>query len=346
MIDTIRLKIPLTPIILLAFQNKYCQSVVSNIGYGTKYFAPLIVPPFGEQLAVIKGADYPGRMNMYFYVEGSLPRVAFGENVRLLHPSSLSFLLKRIETALVEQFGDVPAWQTWEVQRLDLVYAWKYASGADAIQALEFLKYQVYKEKNKHTYKETVTFAGKSFSVTFYLKEAEFRKFGYKRLVDKGNQELADKTLAISTNMLRYEIRMHKTKLFSLCKKKSKEKLLCKDICDLPIEWYYHVLADCRKELLRTKNNFFTSDQEALQKLLKIHGRQKGLRLFFFWKVYYLKEEHIIPMVKKAYNSTVLYKNFKDLEEAGVGIPHITSSPQVESIPSPHAPVARATEQD
>ncbi len=333
MIDTIKLKIPLTPLILLSIQDKCFKEMSERgSGKGTKLFSHLIVPPENRILTVIKDYDYPipGKKvpnpdkesptkyiyyktqqhpNMYFYVEGSLPKLEYGENVRLLYPQQLPAIFRRIEEALKVQYGDVPSWERWEVQRIDPVYEWRYADGEESNRVLAFLETLEYKrKKGKLSYEgESVIFVGRAFSIKFYLKEPELKKHS------KG---ISEEILQLSKGVVRYELKLHKSKLVTLFKDKS-----IKTIDILNLQWYYDILNDCLSELLRNKNKVSSSDEEAAKKLLDCYAKAKAFRLFYFWKTYYSRDNHIKKFLKKNNSSTTLLRNFKALEYACVGVP-------------------------
>jgi len=218
MIDTIKIKIPLTPLILLAIQKKSFKELTEP-GRGVKMFSNLVLNPDGGNLIVVKDFDHPFRKknfpsnpNMVFYLEGSLPKIVYGENVHLLYPSQLPSLFKNIEKALNVQYGAVPSWENWEIQRVDAVYAWKIDDQQKMLRMLEFLGSLEYpRKKGKLSYEgESVTFVGRAYSIKFYSKEPEFIKHGYRELKYKGSDELAENALQLSQGVIRYEAKFHR----------------------------------------------------------------------------------------------------------------------------------------
>ena len=356
MIDTIKIKLPLTPFILLAIQKNAVQELGAP-GKGVKLFSRLSIPPDNRTLTIIKDMDrqfsktQSSSANRNFYLEGSLPKIMYGENVRLLYPSQLPTLFKRNENALIEQYGDIPSWEKWEVQRLDIVYAWKYDNQEQALQVLNFLEKLDYpRKKAKHTYdNETVIFGGRSYSVKFYLKQPEFLKHGFKELHDKGYPELANEAMALSEGVVRYEIKINKSKLISLFNKST-----IRTVDLLYLDWYFQIQSEVLSELLHNRNKVSTSDDEAILKLSSVYKKDKAMRLFLFWKTYYSKDNHIKKFLKKNHNPSTLLRNFKDLSSAGVGVPTGDSPiPYDFSIPNKNVvntdfyfPVAPATEND
>lgn len=355
MIDTVKFKIPLTPLILAAITRKP-KTVINSPEYGMKIFTALTVPPLNNTLSVFK--DYEPKFKdklkdphgIYFYLEGSLPKLEYGENINLLYPSQVVPLLRRIEIALIDQYGDVPHWELWEVQRIDICYAWKFSHREEAMRVLEFLKTLEYKGKNKYEHKTSLSFGSRTFNPKFYLKEPEFKRYGYKELVADNREYYAKQVEELSKGVLRYEVRVNKPHFITLFKKKN---MYGKDLVGLDTQWYYQLLNEKLFELLRNNNSFSISDEQAIITLMDSYKKQKADRLFLLWKVFYLQESHIKKLIKKYFSSSTLLRDFTDIKNAGVGIPHINNSlPFDLSIPSkyvvtpePEAPFAPATEQ-
>jgi len=117
---------------------------------------------------------------------------------------------------------------------------------------------------------------------------------------------------------------------------------------------FIDVLNDSLSELLHNRNRISSSDEDAISKLIKIFNKEKSMRLFNFWKTYYSKDNHIKKLLKKNNSSKTFLRNFKDLNEAGVGVPTGDSEiPFDFSIPNINVvntdisfPVALATEKE
>jgi hypothetical protein len=353
MIDTIRLKLPLTPLILRQIHESSKKEILTP-GIGQKFFAPLVIKPHNRELTIIKEYDLllikkPSK-SMYFYVEGSIPNLEQGENVRLFDPQKLPDVFMRIEAALIDQYGAVPPWREWEVQRVDPVYAWKFPNKGDAAKVLDFFQTLLYSRKKKRTYgDETVIFLGPSFSIQLYLKELEFKKHGYKKLIELGEIELANRTLELSREVLRYEIRMFKGKLQTSLG--GKKIITCNDILDPA--WYINILNESLTKLLKTPNQNNSSDLEAIFKLKKTYKQEKATRLFYFWTSYYSDEKRR-KIITQNVDPTTISRSMKEISDAGVGIPSFDDvSKGIElTIPSENvvnpvsASVAIATEHD
>lgn len=341
MIDTIRVRAPIPSYVFSAIEDKKTVSINST-GL-MKLLGVFTVPPFNSTVSV-STRDYK-----YVYLETSLPKTAYGHNVKLLYPLEIPTILKRIEITFIQEFGEIPHWQEWEVQRLDACYAWKYDTQEEAVKILNFMNSLEYPDKDKHYYpNETVTFGGRSFSITFYIKNKEFIKYGFNKLKKNDFLKLAEEIEEFSRGVLRFEVRLFKPKLKALL---GKEIINPNDILNL--EFYYNILNACLVTALRNSNRNSISDYDALEKL-KIYKSSIALRLFCFWRTYYLIEPHIKTLIKANTASTSISRNMQAISEAGVGIPEAYCPLPFElSIPSkfavtpePLAPVAPATEQD
>jgi hypothetical protein len=351
MIDTIRIKIPLTPLILRQIHEVNRRQITSP-GLGQKFFAPLVVSPHNRELMIIKDYDFlsirRASKSMHFYVEGSIPNLEYGENVSLFYVENLPDVFTRIEKALIDQYGDVPPWRTWEVQRVDPVYAWKFRNKGDAAKILAFFRTLLYPQKDKWTYgDETIVFKGKTFSIQFYLKEPEFKKHGFNKLIKLGDKEFADEIFELSKEVLRFEIRMFQGKLQTSM---GKTIITCNDILDP--SWYIKILNEHLTKLLKTPNRNISLDFDAILKLKKTYKYEKALRLFFFWKAYYL-DEKTKKLIIENINPTTISRNMRDLSSTGIGIPRFEDiSPNIKlSIPSEYvvnqnASIAEAMEHD
>jgi II/X family phage/plasmid replication protein len=77
-------------------------------------------------------------------------------------------------------------------------------------------------------------------------------------------------------------------------------------------------LKDKFNKLLKFDSLEFMQLDAILKKLLKEYGKRKGMRLFHFYRDYYgneLKQSQI----KKHYSRYTIYRNIRDLTQAGIG---------------------------
>ena len=300
----------------------------------------LLIPPY-DAIVTVSTQDFK-----YVYLEASLPKIAYGHNVKLLYPYEIPATLQKIATAFTKQYGDIDSWEKWEVQRIDPCYAWKFDTTDEAVKVLRFIRTLEYPMKSEHWYRdETMTFGGRSFSITFYVKQPEFRK-QYKKLLKAGFTKEAEEGLALSNGVLRYEIRMFKAKLSKVI---GRETIYCKDLFN--VNFFYNALNACLTTTLHNANRTSLIDEEALRKF-QVFDMDKLLRLFCFWKTYYLKEQYMKNLLKNFVDPTTIARNLKEISKAGVGIPEEycplpfdLSIPSKNAVtPEPKAPNAQALE--
>jgi II/X family phage/plasmid replication protein len=324
MIDTLRVRIRISYQLWMELDKQRAYGTLSPGLVRIRSY--LKIPPY-DGIVTISTEDFK-----YVFLEASLPKIAFGHNVKLLYPSEIPPILEKIEKAFIEQYGEIPSWEKWEVQRIDICYAWSFKKLTKVINVLRFLRTQEYPDKDIHWYPdETITFGGRSFSISFYSKQPEFRR-QYKKLKRNGFPKEAEEGLALSKGVLRFEVRLFGQKLTTLL---HEEILYCKDI--LNINFYYNVLNACLTKLLRNPNRSSLSDLEAVKKFKSVHRRDQVLRMFCFWKTYYAVLLHAKSLLKSIADSTTISRNLKDISVAGVGIPDSSCHlPFDLSIPSIH----------
>jgi len=314
MIDTVRFKVP-TGYELWANVEPSCVKIttetdIAELMKDPKLSGSIIIPPHDQPLIVL-GYKYN------IYLESSLPRLQYGANTRLLYPHQVPDLLKRIHQALLDKYKDFPSWETWEVQRADFCYAWKFSSEEEALRVLEFFMYLEYPRKHIDIYpKESISFRGRSVQIKLYLKDPEFTK-KYHELFKKGLYDLADEAAKYSENALRFEVELKKSALKTLY---DKPTITYKDLIDEAI--CLKVLNKALDTLLRNSNRKSINDEEAIKTLIEKYGHQKGIKLFHRYKVFYLKEKHIKRLLNKYINRTTTLRDLKEISNASVGVPN------------------------
>lgn len=186
MIDTIKLGIPLSRyqfrklIALLERENRY-QWVKHNSLTGDILFVrrrglmDIRTPSWHREIYWDIPETY--RENETFLVvELSLPKFWYGHNISLLYGyfNALKELRRDIEKQLHLRLEIV---NNWHLFRLDCCYTWYCQTQQNAELILESLQRLNYPRKKPHIYpKESLLFAGRTYSLKFYLKLPEFRK--------------------------------------------------------------------------------------------------------------------------------------------------------------------------
>ena len=272
------------------------------------------IPPLMEEMTVMIFAEFPNIL----YLEGSLPKVVYGENVHLFYPNQLESFLQILYETLVFQFESFPDYAMWEVQRIDVCYAWDFTTPEEALKILKYAQSLEYLRKIKRIYPdESVDFIGGHTKVKFYLKAPEFKKHSYNDLVEKGYKKFADEILLLSSNVLRFEITYRRPALMA----------------------FFHENRSIRYErfldeavLLQMLNNAFpnftaNTDKEVvkldlvLQALIAHYKVSKAIRLFCWYCTYIHSKLSTRNMIKKYANSSDISTNKRDLEKAGVYLP-------------------------
>jgi hypothetical protein len=168
----------------------------------------LIFPPFQTDFTfMIYDND-----SDFVYFEGSLPKLWYGENIHLLYVNQFKAVLEFLRYGILKAFGEFAPFELWEIQRLDLPYAWKFENEEKATEIMKYLIENIeYPRKNKHPYGvESVDFGNKgSTKIKFYRKLPEFKKGDYKSLnllleVD------TDSLIELAEGVVRFEVGLRK----------------------------------------------------------------------------------------------------------------------------------------
>lgn len=219
MLDTIKLGIPLTQsqhtkVKGLADKNDCWQWILHNPVTGellfrrTKGLATTDGQSFHRQLRWDIPHDY-SPTDCKLTLEFSVPKYWYGQNIHLLY----DFVepIRQLKAALDRQFGfkgkgRLPDVMTWRVLRLDLCYAWRFPSQRLAQSFLDSLKHLHFPRKRPIYYPTAILFAGKTYSVKFYLKLPEFRNHDRKEML-KANASLewVNHCESIADGILRFE---------------------------------------------------------------------------------------------------------------------------------------------
>ncbi len=334
MIDTLKLQIPITINDFEILSRGRVVNIVST---------PLVREGYdAKKNCHIKFFEYPLSMLRLFavyngglphnelYVEFSVPKLLYLNNVQLYYPVDITDLLNNLRDILINKCEvDFPKIDQWSIQRLDLCYAWKFPTQKFAQQVLNSLRGFVFPRKNIANYETSILYKGKTYSVIFYLKQPEFRDMAYKYLA-KSHPDLANEILLLSEGVLRFEVQMRKAKIKYMFK-------------DRPGGLQIADLAN-QELLLRTLNDFFAklirSPKLAIdpaliveQKLITVYRERKAKELLLFWSNYFGSPKQKL-MITNTYDRSTINKKLKELSQAGVGV-SIEDSPVADlSIPS------------
>lgn len=334
MIDTVRVKVRI-PNDLKTLILKDCSSKVYYDKMGELRqikSGKLPIPPYNHSLSL----TFDTFRDNLIYLEGSYPKIWYGDNVHLLYENQLEAVLKVLRRALIHRYGDFPDYTSWEFQRIDTSYSWKLESEEKAIEVIQYVEDLQLPRNPKHFYgnHETVTFGSKkSKTITFYRKSEDYKKKDFKKLIMNGFANLAFDSRTLSEGVVRFEILNrvdHLQQYFDTKTPITFERFLEKDVI-------LNLLHLNFKRLQGNINLKSLHDRAIYKSLLEKYRADKATRLFCFYKTYYstLSTKNLIH---KYDSSSDISNSIKDLKEVSLAIPtHLASSVFDFSIPSPIA---------
>jgi len=214
MLDTIKLGIPLTPrqherLLCLAQQAPdRWQFAKVNLYTGELFIRRVTGLAEADQPSYHREIMWdvpPYCDDPHLVVEFSLPKFWYGHNIHLLYDylGALRHFRKLLQKQLRSRFVDV---LDWKVLRLDVCYAWRCPSQKLARQILQSLKYLHFPGKEPHIYRESLMFAGRTYSFKFYLKLPEFIHHDRRALLKQNaNLEWVDYLEKLADGVIRCE---------------------------------------------------------------------------------------------------------------------------------------------
>lgn len=227
-IDTIKLQIPLTDsqhkkIHRLASEEGDWQWVQYQPASGEMRFLRLRGLAETDQMSFHRTIlwDVPNLgsvVNPYLTVELSLPKLYYGDNVRLLHePIKAIRQLERLLNRAFKFYGKhrLCSIDDWMVKRLDCCYCWKFPSQELAITFLSSLKkIDRFPNKQPTIYQTSIVFNGgksSTYSAKFYLKLPEFESHDAKAMKKDGwPADLISLRKSLAVGILRFEVTLRK----------------------------------------------------------------------------------------------------------------------------------------
>lgn len=332
MIDTIKFKIPADHYIISTIKEANLNRISRSNKDGSEhifYTDKLIIDPYVGfiQLSITKPFLSEG-----LYLEFSIPKLVFGNNLYLFYPEDLDRVSFNIQMALEEQYLiSLPSFKEWIIQRLDVCYVWKFESNTYAHDVLASLKSFEYPRKKTAVYDTSIVCFSDTFSVKFYLKKDEYYFKDYK-VTHKYRPEKAQELLDFSEGQLRFEVEYRKKKLETYFQK---EIVTVDDIADREV--LAKILRSELKVFLDGFNPEIISNREVATRVIEKHGAKAGFHLFTFYLSYFKKRN--LTLLKSLFSKSRIKRYLKQLSESGVGL--VSSDKKIVaklSVPSDLAP--------
>lgn len=318
MIDTIKLKIPITHVDFDDItKNQKVHFIVNFKGELTRKQCSLgFVYSNGQRIHMF--ANYNEEAPHHeLYLEFSIPKLVYGQNVYLYYPDQLLSLLEQLRQEMGEWFKVkfVPV-TDWVINRLDLCYAWKLPSQDLAQSLLESLRGYSFPRKTTAHFETSIAYQGKAYSGIFYLKHPEYVAKGFKDLRYR-NLEYAEAINLESQGVLRFEMQLKKAKLNDLFKDK-KGGLQLKDLQDR--DFLSKTLNSLFFKLIRSNEIRIDSPAQIYEKLKTSLGDEKKAKHLLMFHQMYMGSIQQKLCLKMIYNNSTITRNLKTLSESGVGV--------------------------
>jgi hypothetical protein len=312
MIDTIKFLIPAdlaTISRVKAKSERTTREDLSSRQIAFEYhLASVVVGSHSHKIIINPKESYDG-----LFVEFSIPKYKFGNNVEMIRPDEVTDALNLFKAELENYFEIVlPPLSSWEIFRLDFCYNWTFDTKQQAELSLDFIKKINVPRKKKIPYDTTVYFKGSSYVIRFYLKGPEFMKNSRKHMLDKIGIEETSFFSEWSSKVLRFEVE---------CKKKHLQYLFKQE------RIYFN------QELIDNAQSFLSSyldrvfmyiprnemeTENILQYISKHFKPKRALTLYNFYKAYFCNDETKILLEQGALERTTIYKYRKDLNRLGI----------------------------
>ena len=329
MIDTLRFKIIADPELFVALKKK--SNEISKKTSEYKDRTPICM--YSKEVE-IGSYDYhinifvPDEIKPVFYIEFSAPKVLYGHNIYLLYPNKVELVLQKVKNQLEEYFGkELPPYSSWNLQRLDICYAWRFENQEDAFIGMLILSGYEYSRKGKSIHDTGFKFHGAAYDLKVYMKYEEFMEHDYKRILKyRFNQMNYEKTLQIADELadlargvLRIEVSMRKEQLTYLFGEEPRYTEL------LDTNYLISCLNTYFGKMVNKSNSLLMSYQDAINKIFNALPPRKAWTLVTFYNFIYptdkMKRRFNRRLLKDKRHRSTISRRFKDLAMLGIGIP-------------------------
>lgn len=289
-----------------------------------------VVPKYEEYIVNKNGRPELNPCEPYLLIEASVHKVFCGHNV-YGGPNDFQQCCSDF-VVLVEELlnTQLPPARMWTVHRVDVALVYRLSKAAckeffDGIHLMSFPR----RKKGSAKYAMAVYFAGKTTTVKFYHKGAEFAVHERSRLRaffrnlfthlyehdDVENQRRVERKIQalqrLADNRLRAEVEIHSDKLQYDFEKNP-------TVAEVTDAYLQHVYDMEVEKLLREGKQAMDTVRESravLGRLKAMYGDSTGARLYGFWSSLCTLGDEV---TREQFAKTVFYRNRKQLEEAGV----------------------------
>ena len=344
--DTIKLKSPAMPFDLVKYieQQCICRSGV-DLASGAMLYEIFtgelsaswdsrirVVPMFQDWQINANGVAQLAPSRPYIIVEASVHKAMMGHNIYggpTVFADCARFLVDLVARLLAVELPDP---QNWTVHRVDVAHVYNLRKPAikeffDSIALRNFPR----RQKKAAKYDMAVHFPGKTTTVKFYHKGAEFKAndfsrvrhfiktiFNYKNLnegADINIKEATDKKMKalqrLADNRLRVEVEI-------LADKFQYDFGRNPRVSEVTDEYLLKIHDKEVERLLREGKQAMDTvrtTQAVMTRLQNTYGDAKGHRLYGFWCALCTLNENVI---REKYAKATYFRNRKALEDAGV----------------------------
>jgi len=305
MIDTIRFKIPINEN-LVSDLKKTGEEVI-------KYNHETKTVKYRIYKQCIQLGSYNSDVSIFIdfsdslFIEFSLPKYVLSHNVYLLYDykKAIEKFYFDISMNISQSF---PPPESWVIQRLDICYAWKFKNEEEAFFVLNRIKDLDFERKKKYIHDTSVMYKGSAYTVKFYMKQPEYFKHDFKKLIFRGQEDLAHHVFDVARGVLRYEVTIKKDGLKNYFNKEINYRQLNDD-------WIFDRLNYYLDKLLKIMGT--SPYYENKHKLITKYGYTRAGQLLLFLNFY---ESMGRNELNNFFDRSTIYRNLKLLKEANVGL--------------------------
>lgn len=242
----------------------------------------------------------------FLFVEFSVPKLLFGNNIDLAFFSDILKTLRKVEKTLSD-YLKLKDCTVWEVMRLDLC---RYIKSDNPYRDIHMFQMLDYPRQKKYIYDTSVMFVGRSYSSKFYIKEDEYFKHDFKE-ISKYDLSLAYNILAKSKNKIRFEVGYRSQALKQIL---GLQCVTIQDILDKELDLRQHFYKIYTK--LYGDIDPKRMEQNSLLELLQQQYKPKrALQLYQFYVLYY-SDDFNKKIIKENYSRSQIYRNLKAIKKA------------------------------